>query len=51
MDDLHTDDTSPGENAFTRNFSEWGVAYGQMSFVAGFCRQDYYLHFSRTPLI
>ena len=23
MDDLHTDDTSPGENAFTRNFSEW----------------------------
>ncbi|HRH76103.1 MAG TPA: hypothetical protein PK129_02055 [Cellvibrionaceae bacterium] len=46
MDDLHTDDTSPGENAFTRNFSEWGVAYGQMSF-AGFLRQDYYLHFSQ----
>ncbi|HMY39862.1 MAG TPA: hypothetical protein PK011_11100, partial [Marinagarivorans sp.] len=46
MDDLHTKDTAPGENAFTRNFSEWGVAYGQMSF-AGFMRQDYYLHFSQ----
>jgi hypothetical protein len=46
MDDLHTNDTSPGESAFTRNFSEWGFAYGQMSF-AGFVRQDYYLHFSQ----
>ncbi|HEY6527563.1 MAG TPA: hypothetical protein VIZ65_02630 [Cellvibrionaceae bacterium] len=46
MDDLHTTDTSPGEYAFTRNFSELGFAYGQMSF-AGFVRQDYYLHFSQ----
>lgn len=46
MDDLHTDDTAPGENAVTRNFSEVGVAYGQMSFAA-FSRQDYYLRFSQ----
>lgn len=46
MHDLHTQDTSPGEYAFTRNFSEWGVAIGQMS-LAGFVRQDYYLHFSQ----
>lgn len=46
MDDLHTDDTSPGDNAFTRNASEVGVAFGSMSFAA-FSRQDYYLNFSQ----
>jgi hypothetical protein len=46
MNDLHTQDTSPGEYAFTRNFSEFGFAIGQMS-LAGFVRKDYYLHFSQ----
>ncbi len=46
MDDLHTKDISPGKNAFTRNASEVGVAFGRMSFAA-FARRDYYLNFSQ----
>lgn len=46
MNDLHTQDTAPGEYALTRNFSEIGFAIGQMS-LAGFARRDYLLHFSQ----
>ncbi|MFO1368998.1 MAG: hypothetical protein U1F46_08380 [Marinagarivorans sp.] len=46
MDDLHTQDLAPGNTAFTRNYSQWGVDFGPIIF-GGFARQDYYLHFSQ----
>lgn len=46
MNDLQTQDTTPGEYALTRNVSEVGFAIGPLS-LAGFARREYLLHFSQ----